>query len=289
MTTQLLRCSNCKAHLRPDAKFCPKCGKVFKSRSTYTPPIPTLTPRAATAPAEPRERLIGDFRIVETWRQGQDFEGSVYVVAPLAPESALARWLAIEEHSALGAERVRQFREILPHPNLAAVWSEQKNENGDTFLLVDYVPGPSLDRVPAPLDYASALPLARDLATIMDCMWENGWGLEPARFWAADSLNRFQKAFAVNAPGRLLLFDYTVWDALPDAPAERVERARRDMYWIAKTIYWIAFGEELGRRIEQVKQGERDRAAPLRQLMLKAIRNEGMTIRGLADDLKQIL
>ncbi|MBI3536361.1 MAG: hypothetical protein HY070_02180 [Chloroflexi bacterium] len=195
--------------------------------------------------------------------------------------------MAIEEHQPLSSAMLKQFQALTPHPNLAAILDQSTDDTGNYFLIVEYVAGPLLNQLPVPAPDAAAVQLARELVLIVNDLNERGWGLQAARFWAAESLNRFQKAFALNAQGRLMLFDYTVLENLPETPRERAERIKRDVYWVAKTLYWLAAGEELGRKLEAVKRGESANQLLIR-VLLDAIRDAQPALAKLAANLARL-
>ncbi|MBI3740890.1 MAG: hypothetical protein HY257_03920, partial [Chloroflexi bacterium] len=198
--SETFRCPTCKAAVRVDAKFCGKCGRVFKPRGTFAPIENAPALNLATAPSSVApEKRIGNYRIVGTWRRAEDFDARVYEVHARTIDDVPPRGLAIEEHQPLSSAMLKQFQALSPHPNLAAILDQSTDDAGNYFLIVEYVAGPLLNQLPVPAPDAAAVQLARELVLIVNDLNERGWGLQAARFWAAESLNRFQKAFALNA------------------------------------------------------------------------------------------
>lgn len=278
-----MNCANCKTTISATARFCPRCGTPIKTRE--------LTPAgAARAHADlrtqkmPRTR-IGPYRVLRVLRP----DDNVYIVEAdqqLSGDPPKTR-LAIEASDTIPSEWENRINKMATLRNIVKVWGQLRDERDAPFIIVDFVTGDPLDRMPVPLSPQRALNVGLQLTTIVDYMHQNGFtfNLPSSRGNQSDSLKRFQKAFLLDNRDQLYLFDPGVLVTLPDKPDKQNKLIREDILRIIRTFVWIATGYGLGRVFGFLKEESSQLVKTAKHL----IKNPPTNARNLAGAFTQML
>jgi hypothetical protein len=141
-----------------------------------TPVTDDGTVRTVGHGAEPEPgALLGQFR-VET-RLGKGGLGIVYRAYDEKLERAVALKVLAEASSTAGARLLDEARAAasLMHPAIAAIHDVQQHD-GVAFIVMELVPGKTLraEMARGPIDAASAIRFARDIASGLACAHRNG-------------------------------------------------------------------------------------------------------------------
>jgi len=276
-------CSKCHAEVRETARFCPRCGALLKTREL-------AAVGAARAHADlrtqkmPRTR-IGPYRVLRVLRP----DDNVYIVEAdqqLSGDSPKTR-MAIESAGTIPPDWEKRINKIAQLRNIVKIRAQLRDERDVPFIIVDFVPGDPLDRVPAPLSPDRALNVGLQLATIVDYLHQNAltFNLAPSRGDQSDSLKRFQKAFLLDDRNQLYLFDPSVLATIPGKPDKKNVLMREDIWRIIRTFVWILTGNKLGQLIGLLKQDSPQLVNTTKHL----VKNPPTSARNLAGAFTQML
>jgi len=177
-------CEKCGSALPPAARFCASCGAPIGSTD-------------ASRVSQPKQVIDGRYLVLQ--ELGRGAFGVTYLVRDMTADATRVLKLSARSDPVI-AERIATEARIvgaIRHPNLAGVLGTSRTPEGVPYLVLEHVPGPSLDQIlkDGPVERGDALAVAHGIAGALQALHAAGVvhrDLKPGNIVVPEEAGAFQ-------------------------------------------------------------------------------------------------